>query len=585
MSQRTRRSLSVPHWNRICGMKPFHFLRRGLFAVTVSLALAGTVHAQQASPVPSQLPNAGELLQQVPRQPESAPSSDLDLRMLHVQRRPVHDVHAFLVKRIRITGNTLLPTSPLHALVSESEGHRLTLGDLQSLADRISEAYHAAGYPLARAYVPAQTLRDGVVKIDVVEARYGKIVLQNHSSVSDKTLRKVLAPLQPGQPVANRPLERSLLLLSDVPGATASSVVRPGDQPGTSDLVVDVSAAPRYAGTIGVDDFGNRYTGRARVNGGFDINGLLHRGDLLQLGAASSGGGMSYFQGGYRMLLGGQGTTLRAGVSTLHYHLRHGLEALDAHGSALVGSLALAHPFIRSTAGNLYGQIEFDRKLLKDDIEAALLHNDRHLDVGSAMLAGDQRDAHGVTNFRFGVSHGKVDFTDSLAEVIDQLTARTAGGYSRYVVSVSRLQQLDPANAIYVGYNRQWASKNLDTSAQFFLGGPGTVRGYDTGALSGSQGDLLTAEFRHDFHLPSMPGRWQATLFADTGRVEVYKDAFVGGVNSGRASSAGVGLHWATPGEWFVDFSASRPIGATPALLDTADAGTRLWVQVRKGFY
>jgi hemolysin activation/secretion protein len=150
---------------------------------------------------------------------------------------------------------------------------------------------------------------------------------------------------------------------------------------------------------------------------------------------------------------------------------------------------------------------------------------------------------------------------------------------------VSRLQQLDPANAIYVGYNRQWASKNLDTSAQFFLGGPDTVRGYDTGALSGSQGDLLTAEFRHDFHLPSMPGRWQATLFADTGRVEVYKDAFVGGVNSGRASSAGVGLHWATPGEWFVDVSASSPIGATPALLDAADAGTRLWVQVRKGFY
>ena len=513
-------------------MKSFHSLRRGLFAAMVSLALAGTVCAQQVSPVPSQLPNAGELLQQVPRQPESAPSSDLDLRMLHVQRRPVHDVHAFLVKRIRITGNTLLPTSPLHALVSDSEGHRLTLGDLQGLADRISEAYHAAGYPLARAYVPAQTLRDGVVKIDVVEARYGKVVLQNHSSVSDETLRKILAPLQPEQPVANRPLERSLLLLSDVPGATTSSVVRPGDTPGTSDLVVDVTAAPRYTGTIGVDDFGNRYTGRARVNGGFDVNGLLHRGDLLQLGAASSGG-MSYFQSGYRMLLDGQGTTLRAGASTLHYHLRHGLEALDAHGSALVGSLALAHPFIRSAAGNLYGQIEFDRKLLKDDIEAALLHNDRHLDVWSAMLAGDQRDARGVTNFRIGVSHGKVDFTDSLAEVIDQLTARTAGGYSRYVVSVSRLQQLHPADAIYVGYNRQWASKNLDTSAQFFLGGPDTVRGYDTGALSGSQGDLWTAEFRHDFHLPRMPGRWQATLFADTGRVDVYKDAFAGGANSG----------------------------------------------------
>jgi hemolysin activation/secretion protein len=570
-------------WN--CNMKSFQPLRRSLLAATASLALAGTAHAQQVPSVPSQLPDAGQLLQQVPRQPEVAPSSDLDLRMLHVQRQPVHDTRSFLVREIRIIGNTLLPTSTLHALVAGSEGHRLTLGDLQTSAERIGDAYHAAGYPLARAYVPAQTLHDGVVQIDVVEARYGKVVLQNHSRVPDKTLRKVLAPLQPGQPVANRPLERSLLLLSDVPGATASSMVRPGDKPGTSDLVVDVSAAPRYTGTIGVDDFGNRYTGRARVSGSFDINGPLHRGDLLQLGATGSGGGMSYFQGGYRILLNGQGTTLRVGVSILHYHLRHGLEALDAHGSALVGSLTLAHPFVRSTVGNLYGQIEFDRKLLKDDIEVALLHNDRHLDVWTAMLAGDRRDAMGITNFRLGISHGKVDFTDTLAEVIDQLTARTAGGYSRYVVSVSRLQQLDPANAIHVGYSRQWASKNLDTSAQFFLGGPDTVRGYDAGALSGSQGDLFTAEFRHDLHLPRMPGRWQATLFADTGRVEVYKDPFIGGVNSGRASSAGVGLHWAAPGEWFVDVSASGPVGATPALLQSADAGTQLWVQVRKGFY
>jgi hemolysin activation/secretion protein len=566
-------------------MKSFQPLRRSLLAATVSLAMAGTVHAQQVPPVPPQLPNAGQLLQQVPQQPQATPRSDLDLRMLRTRQPSVHDTRAFLVKRVRISGNTLLSTGTLHALVASSEGRQLTLGDLQGLADRISDAYHAAGYPLARAYVPAQTLQGGVVTIDVVEARYGKVVLQNHSSVSDKTLRKVLAPLQPGRPVANRPLERSLLLLSDVPGATTSSVVRPGDQPGTSDLVVDVVAAPRYTGTIGVDDFGNRYTGRARVNGGFDINGLLHRGDLLQLGAASSGGGMSDFQGGYRMLLDGQGTTLGAGVSTLHYHLRNGLEALDAHGSALVGSLTLAHPFIRSTAGNLYGQIEFDRRLLKDDIEAALLHNDRDLDVWSATLAGDQRDAHGVTNFRLGVSHGKVDFTDTLAEVIDQLTARTVGGYSRYLASVSRLQQLDPVNAVYIGYSRQWASKNLDTSAQFFLGGPDTVRGYDAGALSGSQGDLLTAEFRHDFHLLRTPGRWQATLFADTGRNEIYKNPFTDGVNSGRASGAGVGLHWAAPGEWFVDAAASRPIGAKPDLLNGVDSGTRLWVQVRKGFY
>ncbi|WP_430390101.1 ShlB/FhaC/HecB family hemolysin secretion/activation protein [Dyella sp. 20L07] len=565
--------------------KSYPALRLSTLVTMVSLALSGTAYAQQALPsAPVQLPNAGLLLQQVPQQPSTVPSSDLDLRMLHAESAPAQDSRAFLVKGIQIIGNSLLPTDTLHGLVADGEGKQLTLGDLDALADRISTAYLKAGYPLVRVYVPAQTLSDGVVKLAVVEARYGKIVLQNDSAVVDQTLQDTLARLQPGQPVSNYALERSLLLLSDISGAQTSSAIKPGDEPGTSDLVVGVTSAPRYTGTLGVDDFGNSYTGRMRATGSFDVNGLLHRGDLLDFSAASSGGGMNYVQGGYRYLLNGQGTTLRAGVSSLHYHLGDDLSALDAHGSALVGSVTLTQPFIRNTAGNLYGQLEFDHKLLKDDIGLVMIDNDRQANVWIATLAGDQRDAYGVTNFNISGSRGKVTFTDGLAELIDMLTSRSQGSYTKYSVSVSRLQQLGANDAIYAGYSQQWANKNLDTSEQFFLGGSNTVRGYDTGVLAGSQGNLLTAEYRHDFSLSGVPGRWQAALFADTGRVQVYKNPFVGGVNSGRLSSAGLGLRWSGPNNWAVIASAAKPIGNTPSLLPNADTKSRLWVQVQKGF-
>lgn len=556
-----------------------HFSPIGRLAAMISLGLVGSVHAQQT------LPSAGQLLQDVPQQPMSAPSSDLDLRMLHAPATGTSsDDRAFRVSRIVITGNTLLPTAALHRLVAGAEGRRQTLGDLYALADRIGEAYHRAGYPLARAYVPAQTLHQGVVTIAVIEARYGKVALQNRSKVAESPLQSTLAPLKPGQPVTNETLERSLLLLSDIPGAQVSSVVQPGAAPGTSDLVVDVTDAPRYTGTLGVDDFGNRYTGRARVTGDLSVNGLLHRGDLLDFSGVSSGGGMNYLQGGYRMLLNGQGTTLRVGLSSLRYHLGDDLRPLDAHGSAVVGSVALTQPFIRSTAGNLYGKIEFDHRLIKDDIEAAFLHNDRRANVWVATLAGDERDTHGVTNFNLSASRGKLTYTDALASLIDSITTRTAGSYGRYSASVSRLQRLDPTNTLYFGYTLQWASKNLDPSEEFFLGGPNTVRGYDTGALVGTQGNLFTAEFRHDFTVPHVPGSWQAALFADTGRVQVYKQRFVDTVNRARASSAGVGLHWVGSHQWMVNVSVSKPIGATPALLAQADTRTRYWVQLQKGF-
>ena len=583
------RTIRLPSVNRLqvkfLQTKSRPVLRLGTLAAMMSLALSGVSHAQSVPSVPGTGGiSSGMLLQQAPQQPATVPPSDLDLRMLHAEKRPAADSRAFMVKGIRVVGNTLLPDARLRSLVAGYEGRQLTLGDLDELADSISTAYLRAGYPLVRVYVPAQTMADGVVKLAVVEARYGKVVLDNQSKVKDGPLKATLAPLQSGQPVSNYTLERSLLLLSDIPGAQASSAIQPGDQPGTSDLMVGVTSAPRYTGTLGVDDYGNEYTGRARATGSFAVNGLLHEGDLLDFSAASSGGGMNYFQGGYRWLLNGQGTTLRGGISSLHYHLGDQLSALDAYGSALVGSLTLTQPIVRNTRGNLYGQIEFDHKLLKDDIGLVTIDNDRQANVWTATLAGDERDAHGITNYNVGMSHGDIDYTNGLANLIDWITSRTQGSYNKYTASISRLQKLGDNDALYAGFTQQWASKNLDTSEQFFLGGPNSVRGYDVGVLAGSQGNLFSLEYRHDFSIPGVAGRWQASLFGDTGRVTVYKDTFSRGINSGRLNSAGLGLHWAGPHEWTASATASKPIGNTPDILPGADTKTRLWVQVTKGF-
>ncbi|HET7369993.1 MAG TPA: ShlB/FhaC/HecB family hemolysin secretion/activation protein [Gammaproteobacteria bacterium] len=556
-----------------------------VFLVAIAMVVACPAAFAQAVPTnTARLPGAGQLLQEIPRQPSTAARSDLDLRMLHKPHPEAPASRPFLVRRIRITGNTLLATATLHALVAGSEGEKLTLADLYGLADRISDAYRKAGYPLARAYVPAQTLRDGVVRIAVVEARYGEVELHNASSVAKSTLAATLAPLQPGQPVRNRPLERSLLLLSDIPGARTASVIRPGAEAGTSDLIVDVTPAPRYTGTVQLDDFGNRYTGRTRLAANLGINDPSHHGDRLNLGGLSSGSGMNYVHGDYDIRLNGQGTTLRMGVSSLHYRLGGDLLRLGAHGSAVTGSLVLNHPLVRTTVANLYGQLEFDHKLLRDDIDVARIDNDRQDNVWTATLAGDERDSRGVTNYSLGVSHGKIAYGDALAAFVDRITADTQGSYTSVRLSAARLQTLDSRNALYLGIAWQRANKNLDTSEQFFLGGPNSARGYASGVLAGSQGSMLTAEFRHDFSLPGTPGNLQAIVFVDSGRVQMYKRAFQAGPNHARASDAGLGLHWAGPGNWVVRASAAKPIGSVPDMLAPKDSSTQVWVSVLKGF-
>ena len=558
--------------------------RLSVISVALSLALGTTTGYAQTHVTPPT--DSGQLLQQVQPTQTQPPGSNLDLTIEKHQQARSTSTTTFHVRSIEITGNTLLPTTALHPLVASGEGQELSLNDLDALAERVTHYYHDHGYPLASAYVPAQTLHDGVVRIAVIEARYGAVSLKNESAVGNYPLNATLSPLQSGQPVSDCTLQRSLLLLSDIPGAIVNSVMRPGTAEGTSDLLVDVTSAPRYTGTLGVDDYGNAYTDRVRLTGTFDVNGLFHQGDLLDFSGVTSGADMNYGRISYRYLLDGQGTTLGLAASGLDYRLGNGLSDLHAHGTATTQSVNLSQPFIRNTAGNLYAQVEFDHKRLYDNIDIADIETHRHSNSWVATVAGDQRDSTGITNFNISGAYGRLYLDNFQTLFSDYFGARTDGSFTKFDYSVSRLQQLNPTNAFYFGFSGQLANKNLDTSEQFYLGGPNTVRGYDVGVVSGAEGNLATIEFRHDLTLSMLPGPWQASAFVDSGRIEAYKTVFFPGPNTARLNSAGVGLHWTASHDWLVSTSIATPIGNRPELAGPhVNTSTRFWLQVQKGFY
>ena len=558
--------------------------RLSVISVALSLALGTTTGYAQTHVTPPT--DSGQLLQQVQPTQTQPPGSNLDLTIEKHQQARSTSTTTFHVRSIEITGNTLLPTTALHPLVASGEGQELSLNDLDALAERVTHYYHDHGYPLASAYVPAQTLHDGVVRIAVIEARYGAVSLKNESAVGNYPLNATLSPLQSGQPVSDYTLQRSLLLLSDIPGAIVNSVMRPGTAEGTSDLLVDVTSAPRYTGTLGVDDYGNAYTDRVRLTGTFDVNGLFHQGDLLDFSGVTSGADMNYGRISYRYLLDGPGTTLGLAASGLDYRLGNGLSDLHAHGTATTQSVNLSQPFIRNTAGNLYAQVEFDHERLYDNIDIADIETHRHSNSWAATVAGDQRDSTGITNFNISGAYGRLYLDNFQTLFSDYFGARTEGSFTKFDYSVSRLQQLNPTNAFYFGFSGQLANKNLDTSEQFYLGGPNTVRGYDVGVVSGAEGNLATIEFRHDLTLSMLPGPWQASAFVDSGRIEAYKTVFFPGPNTARLNSAGVGLHWTASHDWLVSTSIAMPIGNRPELAGPhVNTSTRFWLQVQKGFY
>lgn len=535
---------------------------------------------------PPGVPDAGTLLQQVRPALPPAPASNAPTLQVAPQAQGSLPASApFPVGTIRIAGNTAFSTDTLHALVADGEGQSLTLPQLEALAARITTHYQRNGFPLSRAVIPAQTLSNASVTIQVLEARHGAVRVDNSSEVADSLLAATLAPLQSGQGIEVSRLDRSLLLLSDIPGVGVSALLKPGTEVGTSDLDIATSHNPAAFANVALDNAGNRYIGRARASGSFNLFNPLHRGDILNATLVSTGERMSYGRLSYDVLVGGAGTRAGLAYSAVRYKLGDQVRALDANGTADVASAWVKHPLVRARDANLYVQLQYDGKQLRDRIDLTGIRNDRNLANWVLSLNGDLRDdflGGAVSSWSLAWTAGDVALKDAALRAADARSARTEGGYAKWNANFSRIQSLGSRDMLHLNLAGQWSDGNLDTAEKLSIGGPYMVRAYDVGALSGDTGYFASLELRHDLGQYVL-GRWQAAAFIEGARVRVNRNAWSDGRNHATLAGAGVGLFWEGPQRWRANLSVSTPVGGESPLV-APQSSARLWFAVNKAF-
>lgn len=554
--------------------------------VMATLLLAFIPFAVQASP--PVLPGAGTILQQM--QPQTPPAPILNRPGLNIESNSSNTEKAdtsvkFLVNHIDIIGNTLFDSETLHALVADVEGKETTLGELNSRISHISDYYHNHGYPLVQAILPQQSVQAGVVKIQIIEARYGKIKLDNSSKINSAIIQSMLAPLQSGSAISDKKLDFSLLLLSDIPGVNVNATLSPGADVGTSDLLVSVTPSPLAVGNIIFDNYGNKYTGRARIGGTVNIINPLHHGDVFSANVLSSGKGMNYGRISYEGLINSRGTRIGTSYSALRYVLGKTFKALDAHGTARVASVWIKHPLFRTRDFNLYGQAQYDQLQLRDHIDTTTVQTDRHLDNWTATVNGDLRDhllSGGLNTWSLSWTAGQVKFDNAAAHVSDLETARTDGGFSKINLNMSRLQTISGNNTAYLSFAGQMSDSNLDSSQKLSAGGVYTVRAYDMATLSADTGYIASIELRHDLGQIAN-GQWQAVAFIDNAHLTVNKATWISGTNTATLNGLGAGVNWIGPQQWSAKAYIAKRVGSIPALV-AGSAPVRGWIEISKSF-
>lgn len=532
----------------------------------LALLLSQPIQAQTA-------PDAGRLLQEQNRQvPQLPKTPDFKIDTPSSQRAAPGGPQV-LLSSVQFEGNSAMDADTLQTcLGKDSLGKSYDLAGLQDVAEKISACYRAAGYPFARAYVTAQNMQGGNLRLQIVEGKFGQVRIVGDEKA--QTAAFFLAPLKSGEVITNAPLERATLLLSDLPGYWLQPVMQPGEAEGTGDLLLNMQATAPVTAQVALDNMGNRYTGFYRARLDLQINSPLVAGDQLTLSGVKSDGDMEFGTLGYSLPVGGDGVRLTGSVAKTAYQLGDKFASLNAHGTSRVVSAGLSYPLVRSRDQNLNLSVQHQEKRMHDLKED--LNNRKSSRVYPVALNFSQRDellGGGVVYGAMTYASGKLNLDSELTE-IDTETAKTAGEFIKWNLDLVRKQALPEGLEGSVRFAGQWTNKNLDSSEKFILGGAYGVRAYPTGEAMGDRGWMAQVEVKAQFELMS------PYVFVDAGAVKALTRPWEPNAsNSRKLLGSGVGVRMAQDG-WNLDASLSWRIRGSAPQSDPSDRRPRMWVSL-----
>ena len=527
--------------------------------VPVLLGIASAARAQ----IP---PDAGALRQQIERnlQPALPKKSDQDVQA----PPPVLEklgTATVTVTQFKLVGNTLVDDAALQRVVAPFKDRPLSFQELQRAALAVSEAYRGAGW-IARAYLPRQEIDGGVVIIQVVEARFGGIRSdKTPSRVSMARIRGFVEAAQPqGQPLNADALDRALLLIDDLPGVTATGDLAAGARDNETLAVLKLDDEPWVTGAVGVDNTGARSTGDWEVTADLVANSPFSLADAASINAVHSQGS-DYSRLAYGLPVGDRGLHVGVSGSFLNYRLvTSDFAALAAHGSSTTSGVDVSYPLIRSRFRNLFATFNYDDKRY-DNLANATTTSKYHVAGWTGSLAGnlfDNLGGGGANSASLSVMQGHDYLGGSPSQASDAASVRSGGSFTKLRYSLTRQQALTETLSLYGAVSGQRASRNLDSSEKFYLGGATGVRAYPASEAGGSDGQMVNLEAR-----ARLPASFSAVGFFDWGHVTVNHDNdFTGAakVNSYALKGAGVTVGWFSKQGGSVKATLARRIGSNP---------------------
>ncbi len=505
-----------------------------------------------APQAPTPQPPSNNLLQPLP------PSSP-------AQQIPSGRVQSIIVRRFRFIGNTTFSTRTLAKVLTHFIDRPISVADLYQARSLITKFYFDHGYVTSGALLlPNQSIRAGVVTIQVVEGRLERINVTGTKRLDSNYIRSRLRLATPKVLNQNRLLEALQLLQLNPLIKSISAQLAAGSHPGMNVLEVQVTEAKTFSTDLTLDN--NHPPSVGTFERGLQLNqaNLLGFGDGFSAGYSNTDGSNNV-NAGYTLPLNPRNGTLSLAYGGTWSHVvEPPFNRLRIHANYRFFDITLRQPLVETPAQELALGLTASRR----ESDTSLLGS--HI-LGREISPGaDQQGRTRVSALRFSQEWTSRNSREVLA-LRSQLSLGTGaldatihkaapdGRFFSWQGQGQWVRSLAPDTLFLVRGAVQVASRPLVSLEQFELGGPDSVRGYRQGQIYSDSGTFASAEFRVPVLRLSRTNIVQFTSFADLGYVWNASSRTRLGPNNTLAS-VGIGLRWQIGNNFSARFDYGIPL-------------------------
>ncbi|HPI78659.1 MAG TPA: POTRA domain-containing protein, partial [bacterium] len=374
------------------------------------------------------------------------------------------------VNGIKFSGNSIIGSADLERVAEKKRSGEMSLAEMRAIADSVAEYYRAQGYFLAKAVIPEQDIAGGIVNIEVLEGRLGKVEITGEVNYSEAYLQSFFNHIRKQGVIKKNNLERALLIMNSLPGLKVSSTLKAGKEKGTTDIVVSVEEGDRLIATIEMDNFGSRYA-RVRALAGLDFISPFNRGDACSLSGLTgiSSDKLYYVTANCSIPVDANGTAIGFYGLTGDFGVGKEFAALNIQGEASAFGASVNRVLKINKNGSSVGEFGIDSKKSRQDVLGALSSEDSVVSLRLTMKS-NVTDRSGRTFVGATVQHGLGDALGGMADDDPQSSRAAAGAdnsFTKITFEAARAQYLSDKAFLLARMVAQSTTESLVAGEQF----------------------------------------------------------------------------------------------------------------------